>query len=771
MFGRRRSEAGAAARRQNTRRAANAPAVEPLEQRLLLSVTVPFSEPWEGPTYMHMRNKAMGTVYTGQFVDGAPVPTGVFLQPDGGVGGDGDTYPALETVDPTGALQGEDGWGIFQVDAIFKGKLVGTNNIIDTDVTNPLYHISDASHDVEIIGIYHGRSDDWVRFNDDDYSGAWDFGDDSTDVEFSADRVAVYAQQKHTFRDVTRTFLGDPLAEPGAAGSSARLGAAAYRGIGYDAAGNPLPEAVATLALTLASEPGYWGRFHTTEGLADFTPEGTSGTGDIDVYYSVTGGDDQARWDSDGFLPTKTAGGPYANADFRIHTTDSAVQQSGAYDWLVTSSDPMTSFVNIPRPDIDIEKATNGADADDPTGPYVPVGDPVTWTYELTNPGNVALANVTVTDDNGTPGDLGDDFSPAFVGGDDGDGLLEPGELWVYEADGTAEAGQYANLASVTGDDPDGGQVSDTDPSHYFGFCAKVHIEKATNGADADCWKKAPKIPVGEDVTWRYVLTNRGNVALANVTVTDDNGTPGDPGDDFTPAYVGGDADGDGLLDIDETWVFVASGTATCGLYGNVGEVTAEGPGGRPVSDTDPSHYRGVCVKYEGCTPGFWKQCHHLRYWTGYSPHQKFDGVFGVDAPCNKTLLQTLWTGGGGRRALGRHAVAALLNAASDDVNYKFTEAQVIGIVQWAYRTGNFEAAKDVLAEQNELGCDLGGGCGGGWHGRCDWLWWKKGRRGPRWGGHHRSWWHGDDNGDDGCGWSWLKRRRHGGFSRFGRRR
>ena len=52
-------------------------------------------------------------------------------------------------------------------------------------------------------------------------------------------------------------------------------------------------------------------------------------------------------------------------------------------------------------PDIDIEKATNGEDADTPTGPQIPVGGDVTWTYVVTNTGNVDLTNVTVVDDQG----------------------------------------------------------------------------------------------------------------------------------------------------------------------------------------------------------------------------------------------------------------------------------------------------------------------------------------------------------------------------------
>ena len=58
----------------------------------------------------------------------------------------------------------------------------------------------------------------------------------------------------------------------------------------------------------------------------------------------------------------------------------------------------------------------------------------VTYTYQVTNEGNVSLTGVTVTDDNGTPGDTGDDFSPTYVSGDDGDNELDVGETWIYTA-------------------------------------------------------------------------------------------------------------------------------------------------------------------------------------------------------------------------------------------------------------------------------------------------------------------------------------------------
>ena len=43
--------------------------------------------------------------------------------------------------------------------------------------------------------------------------------------------------------------------------------------------------------------------------------------------------------------------------------------------------------------------------------------------------------------------------------------------------------------------------------------------------------------------------------------------------DDFTPTYLSGDTDGDGLLDVGETWLYRATGMAVAGPYRNVATV------------------------------------------------------------------------------------------------------------------------------------------------------------------------------------------------------
>ena len=229
----------------------------------------------------------------------------------------------------------------------------------------------------------------------------------------------------------------------------------------------------------------------------------------------------------------------------------------------------------VPR--IGIKKYTNGDDADLPTGPSVPVGAAITWRYEITNPGDVALTNIVVSDN--VPG-----VTPGYQSGDaDSDGQLDPGEIWIFEATGTATAGQYVNQGTATGY-YNGTPVSAGDASHYFGGQAGVQIIKSVNGDDAN-YAPGPNIAPGDPVTWTYVLTNSGNITVSGVLVTDS-----EPG--ISPAYLSGD-NGNGLLEPGESWTFSATGTARIGPYLNVGTVNGVDSYNQSVSDSDPAYYFG----------------------------------------------------------------------------------------------------------------------------------------------------------------------------------
>jgi hypothetical protein len=108
-----------------------------------------------------------------------------------------------------------------------------------------------------------------------------------------------------------------------------------------------------------------------------------------------------------------------------------------------------------------------------------------------------------------------------------------------------------------------------------------------------------------------------------------------------------------------------------------------------------------------GCTPGFWKNS--VGSWpAGYLPNADFDATFGVNGfNPNITLMQALNLGGGGKNSLARHAVAGLLNAATSEVNYGMSTADVIAAVQSAFASGDFESVKNPLELLNEKGCPL----------------------------------------------------------------
>lgn len=110
----------------------------------------------------------------------------------------------------------------------------------------------------------------------------------------------------------------------------------------------------------------------------------------------------------------------------------------------------------------------------------------------------------------------------------------------------------------------------------------------------------------------------------------------------------------------------------------------------------------------QGCTPGYWRQPHHLGSWSGYAPADSYADVFGVPASFDLTLLEAVAQGGGGEAALGRHAVAALLNSSNTSVDYAFSADQVIALVQQAYANGTFDAVKNAFEAENEKGCPLG---------------------------------------------------------------
>ncbi|MGL5860181.1 MAG: SdrD B-like domain-containing protein, partial [Phycicoccus sp.] len=201
------------------------------------------------------------------------------------------------------------------------------------------------------------------------------------------------------------------------------------------------------------------------------------------------------------------------------------------------------------------------SDADAAPGVAVAVGDPVTWVYAVSLvPGaTVPVRDVTLTDDGGGSGAT---FAPRYLSGDtDGDDVLDPGETWRFEAPSPVDVtpGLYVGTATAAGTPIDGGSpagsvVTGADPAHHRGVDARVDVELAVDGQDADTGPGAALVvdPDPGAATWTYRVSNPGNVPLAAVAVTQDRGAE-------LACGAGDDADGTGNIAL-----LAAGATVTC---------------------------------------------------------------------------------------------------------------------------------------------------------------------------------------------------------------
>jgi gliding motility-associated-like protein/uncharacterized repeat protein (TIGR01451 family) len=215
------------------------------------------------------------------------------------------------------------------------------------------------------------------------------------------------------------------------------------------------------------------------------------------------------------------------------------------------------------------------------------VDETITYTFTVTNEGNVSLSSVIVTDPliatiTGPTGDT------------DGDGELDVTEIWVYTGtyaitQNDIDLGFVKNQATAEGTAPDATVVNDLsddnsvleDDPTITELCQNPAIAIVKTGIFND-ENQNNCSDVDETITYTFTVTNEGNVSLSNVSVTDPmiatiNGPTGD-------------TDGDGELDVTETWIYTGNYVITQEDI-DAGEVinqaTAEGtaPDATVVSD------------------------------------------------------------------------------------------------------------------------------------------------------------------------------------------
>ena len=181
--------------------------------------------------------------------------------------------------------------------------------------------------------------------------------------------------------------------------------------------------------------------------------------------------------------------------------------------------------------------------------PYNTVGGTIVYHFLVTNTGNVSLANpVTITDDQST-----NESCPNTNTVGNHDGFLDPGESLtctashiVTQAD--LNAGSLTNHATAHA-----GQVNSNEDQATAEATRRPGLT-----LDKTIFSGNPYSTVGGTIVYHFLVTNTGNVSLANpVTITDDQSA-----DEFCPNTntVGNH---DGFLDPGESLTCTASHTVT----------------------------------------------------------------------------------------------------------------------------------------------------------------------------------------------------------------
>ncbi|HEY0951792.1 DUF11 domain-containing protein [Nocardioides sp.] len=175
----------------------------------------------------------------------------------------------------------------------------------------------------------------------------------------------------------------------------------------------------------------------------------------------------------------------------------------------VTDTDTVST--PVPKlPAIELDKTGGAINDNDGNGPDA--GDTITYSFKVTNTGNVTLNPVTVTDPK-----LGAITCPTGALAPGASVTCTPKSYTLLQSD--VNAGKIENTATAHGSPPSGPEVTDTDTVNIaLPGSAAIEVDK-TAGTINDLDGNGPD--VGDTITYTFLVTNTGTVTLNPVTVTD----------------------------------------------------------------------------------------------------------------------------------------------------------------------------------------------------------------------------------------------------------
>ena len=179
------------------------------------------------------------------------------------------------------------------------------------------------------------------------------------------------------------------------------------------------------------------------------------------------------------------------------------------------------TFTTLPsNPSMSIEKV--GLFNDEDGDGLANVGETITYSFTITNTGNVTISNISITDPLVTV-----EGDPITLAPNESDSTTFTAEYILTQSD--IDNGNVENQATVNGEDPSGNPVTDisddpntTDPDDAtitdLPSNPSMSIEKVGMFNDEDGDGLAE---VGETISYSFTITNTGNVTISNISITD----------------------------------------------------------------------------------------------------------------------------------------------------------------------------------------------------------------------------------------------------------
>lgn len=208
---------------------------------------------------------------------------------------------------------------------------------------------------------------------------------------------------------------------------------------------------------------------------------------------------------------TATVTYPITQADIDAgHVANEAIANGTTPQGANTPSNTADTDTPIPRaPAIALTKAANASGIHHPAA----VGDPIVYTFTVTNTGNTTLTGVEITDQlAGLP-------APVFTW-PGADGVLTPGQSATATATYTVtqadiDVGRVVNNATATGTAPDASTVTSPPASTTtpLGTAPALSLVKSASPSGP------AQFVAGQLITYSFVVTNTGNVNVGALAI------------------------------------------------------------------------------------------------------------------------------------------------------------------------------------------------------------------------------------------------------------